>query len=109
MKSVVLLISQDSQVDIVYMGFTKAFDSVPHDIIIKLQMYGFGGNLIKLSQSYLSGRYQRVIIDGCNSEWFPLTSGILILRVCVYRNAKRYHSISILIELSIVGYITNMY
>lgn len=42
----------------------KAFDSVNHEILlIKLNKYGFSNNAINLISSYLSERFQRVVID----------------------------------------------
>ena len=66
-----------SQTDIVYMDFAKAFDSVPHKMLIeKLKMYGFGGNILKWFKSYLENRTQRVVISGISSTWAPVQSGV---------------------------------
>ena len=70
-------LDNNSQVDIIYLDFAKAFDTVPHDLLLKkLSMYGFGGNLLRWFSSYLSNRYQRVVIDGNNSKWLPVLSGV---------------------------------
>jgi sarcosine oxidase/L-pipecolate oxidase len=42
----------------------KAFDSVNHDILLsKCEFYGFRGKTNALLRSYLSDRYQRVLIN----------------------------------------------
>jgi hypothetical protein len=70
-------LDQGDQTDIVFLDISKAFDSVPHDIIVhKLKMYGFNGNLLKWIESYLTGRRQRVLVEGSFSEWLPVTSGV---------------------------------
>ena len=48
--------------DIIYLDFSKAFDSVPHDKLIeKLQQFGITGPLLYWYNNYLSGRKQRVV------------------------------------------------
>ena len=47
-----------SQTDIIFLDFAKAFDSVPHDLIVhKLRTFGFGSNLLQWIENYLQGRY----------------------------------------------------
>ena len=59
------------------MDFSEAFDSVHHHLLLfKLEHYSFSGSLLQWFRYYLSTRYQRVILDGCTSDWLPLTSGI---------------------------------
>ena len=54
-----------SQTDIIFLDFAKAFDSVPHDLIVhKLKTFGFGSNLLQWIENYLQGRYQSVMIEG---------------------------------------------
>ena len=51
------------QVDMVYLDFEKAFDKVPHDLLIeKLQSFGIYGNLLKWLNSYLTNRQQHVVL-----------------------------------------------
>ena len=61
----------------ILMDLSKAFDTLPHDLLIaKLQAYGFGDDSLKLISSYLSNRYQRVRIGSALSEWLQLLLGI---------------------------------
>ena len=65
------------QVDMVYLDFEKAFDKVPHDLLIeKLQSFGIYGNLVKWLNSYLTNRQQRVVLEGKSSSWLEVTSGV---------------------------------
>ena len=66
-----------SQTDIIFLDFAKAFDSVPHDLIVhKLKTFGFGSNLLQWIENYLQGRYQSVMIEGQVSSPLPVTSGV---------------------------------
>ena len=67
-----------ASVDIIYFDFSKAFDSVNHDLLLnKLKnMYNIEGRLLKFLTSYLSGREQRVLVDNCQSELKPVLSGV---------------------------------
>jgi len=48
-------------VDIIYLDFRKAFDSVPHDrLLVKLDAYGIRGSLLEWVRNFLSGRRQQV-------------------------------------------------
>ena len=60
-----------------FLDFAKAFDSVSHTLLVyKLQMFGFSGSLLAWFDSYLTNRRQRVVVEGCHSEWLPVTSGV---------------------------------
>ena len=43
---------------------------------MKLQVYGLNTNSLKWFQSYLSGRYQKVCVDGKLSEPLGIHSGV---------------------------------
>ena len=65
-----------TQTDVIYLDFSKAFDSVPHSLLCsKLKHFGFSGNLHAWFTSYLKNRKQRVSIEGVSSDWLPLRLG----------------------------------
>ena len=69
----------DKQQDIrvVFCDVSKAFDRVWHSgLISKLHKCGIQGNLLSWFKSYLRDRRQRVVIEGQESSWLPITSGV---------------------------------
>jgi hypothetical protein len=61
----------------VLMDLSKAFDCIPHGLLIsKMNAYGLSENACKFMSSYLSERYQRVKISNEKSSWMPLLKGI---------------------------------
>ena len=63
--------------DLIYLDFSKAFDRVPHKILLsKLWRMGITGNLLRWLQTWLEGRRQAVVVEGALSEWVEVTSGI---------------------------------
>jgi hypothetical protein len=66
-----------SQTDCVYTDYSKAFDRVPHDILLsKLCSYGVSGSLLRWLTSYLSDRDLSVKIFGTVSSTFFARSGV---------------------------------
>ena len=52
-------------VDVIYLDYSKAFNSVPHlRLISKLQAYGIKGDLLKWISNFPIGRQQKVILNG---------------------------------------------
>ena len=63
--------------DQVYFDFRKAFDSVPHSILLfKLWSLGITGPLWCWFRDYLSHRQHFVHINGCSSDLLPVRSGV---------------------------------
>ena len=55
----------------------KAFDKVLHGpLLMKLRTYGIGGRLHRWIEAFLSGRKQRVTVNGTNSSWEDVSSGV---------------------------------
>ena len=64
-------------IDVIYTDFQKAFDTVPHDRLLKkLEAYGIGENILDWISSFLKGRKQRVVIKGTASSWVDVLSGV---------------------------------
>ena len=71
------LIDDGKSIDIVYLDFKKAFDSIPHErLLIKMKGYGITGNVLNWVRSFLSGRKQRVRVGNSYSNKTNVTSGI---------------------------------
>ena len=61
----------------VFLDISKAFDRVWHEgLIFKLKSYGISGSLLKLMQDFLSGRFQRVVLNGKVSDWAEVLAGV---------------------------------
>ena len=64
-------------VDVIYIDFSKAFDSVVHSkLIYKLQAFGINGLLLQWITAFLYGRSQCVVVENRFSSWSKVTSGI---------------------------------
>ncbi|GAU97225.1 hypothetical protein RvY_08558 [Ramazzottius varieornatus] len=65
------------EADIVFLDCKKAFDRLPHDVIITgLSKAGIKGQLQVLIDDDLRGRSQRVVVDGRFSEESQVKSGV---------------------------------
>ena len=65
------------QTDLIIMDFAKAFDKVPHRrLLYKLRYYGIRGTTLEWITSWLSGRSQKVVLDGQASDPVPVLSGV---------------------------------
>ena len=64
--------------DAIYFDFSKAVDSVHHDIILqKLKCkYGIDGLLLNFICNYLKGREQTVVLGNCKSTSKNVLSGV---------------------------------
>jgi hypothetical protein len=70
-------LNANTQCDVVYMDFQKAFDKVDHGVLLsKLNLYGLSDGMIKYMMSYLCERQQYVSFQCHNSETFFTYSGV---------------------------------
>ena len=70
-------VASGKEVDAIYLDLSKAFDKVPHNLLLKkLENSGIGGPLLAWFRSYLTDRQQRVVLHGVCSDWLPVTSGV---------------------------------
>ena len=61
-------------VDAVYFNFSKAFDTVSHNILKdKLRKCALDDWSVRWIENWLNGRVQRVVISGAESSWRPVT------------------------------------
>ena len=70
-------LSDRHQVAAIFFDIRKAFDSVPHDHLLRaIANIGISGPLYDWFCDYLTGRGQRVILDGTSSSLSSVTSGV---------------------------------
>ena len=61
-------LNKSGQVDVIYTDFSKAFDKLDHDLLLKkLSNFGFDCKLLALLSSYLVARRLTVQLLDCNS------------------------------------------
>ena len=71
------MLDEGMDIDILYLDFRKAFDTVPHArLLSKLRGYGITGNVLKWIEDFLSNRTQRVRVGKQFSKSAKVTSGI---------------------------------
>ncbi|KAK4819351.1 LOW QUALITY PROTEIN: hypothetical protein QYF61_001243 [Mycteria americana] len=74
---VTCLVDEGKAVDVVYLDFSKAFDTVSHSILLeKLAAHGLDGCTLCWVKNWLDGWAQRVVVNGVYSSWWPVTSGV---------------------------------
>ena len=71
------IVNGGGDVDILYLDFQKAFDTVPHKRLIhKLKAYGITGKTLDIITDFLSSRTFRVRVGDTLSDEFEVTSGV---------------------------------
>lgn len=77
LETITALLDQGHNIDVFYLDFSKAFDRVPHQrLLAKLTAHGITGSIFNWIKAWLTGRRQRVVLNGAQSEWTPVPSGV---------------------------------
>ena len=64
------LVDEGKAVDMVHLGFSKAFDTVSHSILLqKLAVRGLDRYTLGWVRNWLEGQAQRVVVNGAKSSW----------------------------------------
>jgi len=74
---VTALVDKGQATDSVYLDLCKAFDTLPHHVLVsKLDGHGFDRWTACWISNWLYGRIQSVAVNGSMSKWRPVTSGV---------------------------------
>ncbi|CAM5121275.1 unnamed protein product [Eretmochelys imbricata] len=70
-------LDKGNAVDLIYLDFSKVFDTVPHgELLVKLEKMGINTKIERWIRNWLTGRLQRVQLKGELSGWRKVTSGV---------------------------------
>ncbi len=101
------LIDTNKAFDIIYLDFKKAFDTVPHrKLMTKVRALGIGGTIADWIENWLTGRKQRVVINGKASKWVNLTSRVPqssvlgLLLFIIYISDLDFHIVSKVVKFA---------
>ena len=75
---IAMALDDNVQVHSIYTDFHKAFDCVPHNLLLykMSNLFGIYGNDLHWFRTYLSDRKQRVVMGVFASDWVMVTSGV---------------------------------
>ncbi len=76
-ERITTLMDTGEDVDLVYLDFAKAFDSVNHRMLVdKMLMYGIHRSIVDWTRAFLFNRSFRVRVEGSLSDPVPAVSGV---------------------------------
>ena len=73
LETLTKLVAEGHNVDVIYLDFVKVFDQVLHQRLLrKMKAHGIIGEILGWVEAWLSGRQQRVILNGRFSQSSPV-------------------------------------
>ena len=70
-------LEKSKEIGAVFFEYQKAFDSVPHHVLIKkLEKMSFKSNIVNWIANFLTNRNQYVVVNGSSSSIVPVKSGV---------------------------------
>ncbi len=70
-------LDSNTPVDVIYLDFSKAFDKVPiTKLLAKVKSLNITGKVYEWIKAWLTNRKQRVVLNGVESEWCIVISGV---------------------------------
>ncbi|KAK4820503.1 hypothetical protein QYF61_000082 [Mycteria americana] len=76
-RKVIHLVDEGKAVDVVYLDFSKAFETISHSILLeKMAAHGLDECTLRWIKIWLDGQAQRLLVNGVKSSWWLVTSGV---------------------------------
>ena len=70
-------LDSNTPVDVIYLDFSKAFDKVPiSKLLAKVKSLNITGKVYEWIKAWLTDRKQRVVLNGVESDWCIVISGV---------------------------------
>ena len=70
-------LDQGFGINVIYLDYRKAFDTVPHKrLMLKLMKLGLPNNMLRWIQNFITDRKMRVGLRGSFSAWAEVLSGV---------------------------------
>jgi hypothetical protein len=77
LEKVTKVLDEGQPFDAIFLDFAKAFDKVPREKLLeKLRAHGIRRKTLQWIRQWLSGRRQRVFLNGKYSKWSEVLSGV---------------------------------
>jgi len=68
---------EENRVNVVFLDFSKAFDTVPHSILVdKLFSCGMSRFTVNWVKNQLKGKVPKVVVNGATPGWQSVTSSV---------------------------------